>query len=65
MAKEIAEKTPETPTGSDTKPSEVIVQGLAGAVSTVCALAVTSASFMVGAACGVLVAVGILIAQGK
>ena len=46
-------------------PSQQIVGGLAGAAATICALAVSSGSFMVGAACGVIVVVGILKAQGK
>ena len=46
-------------------PSQKIVGGLSGAAATICALAVSSGSFMVGAVCGVIVAVGILKAQGK
>ena len=41
-------------------PSEQIITGLAGAAATICGLAVSSGSFLVGAACGVIVAVGIL-----
>ena len=47
------------------EPSQQIISGLSGAVATICALAVTSGSFMVGAVCGVIVVVGILKAQGK
>jgi hypothetical protein len=46
-------------------PSQQIISGLSGAAATMCALAVTSGSFMVGAVCGVIVVVGILKAQGK
>ncbi len=46
-------------------PSQQIITGLSGAAATICALAVTSGSFAVGAVCGVIVVVGILKAQGK
>lgn len=46
-------------------PSQQITAGLSGAAATISALAVSSGSFMVGAACGVIVVVGILKAQGK
>ena len=46
-------------------PSQQIITGLTGAAATVCGLAITSGSFLVGAACGVVVVVGILKAQGK
>ena len=46
-------------------PSQQITAGLSGAAATICALGVSSGSFLVGAACGVLVVVGILKAQGK
>lgn len=46
-------------------PSKEIVKGLSGIAASVCALAVTSGSFVVGAACGVVVVYGILKAQGK
>jgi len=46
-------------------PSERIVGGLAGAAGSVCALAISSGSFIVGAACGFIIVVGILKAQGK
>lgn len=42
-------------------PSEKIIGGLAG----VCALAATSSSFLIGAAFGVIIVIGILKAQGK
>ena len=47
------------------KPSDEIVATLTGAAATLCALAVSSGSFLIGAVCGVVVAVGILKAQGK
>ena len=46
-------------------PSQEIISGLSGVATTVCALAVTSGSFMIGAVCGVIIAIGILKAQGK
>ena len=46
-------------------PSKEIVKGLSGVAASVCALAVTSGSFVVGVACGVVVAFGILKAQRK
>jgi hypothetical protein len=48
-----------------TVPSTEIVKGLTGAAGAICALAVSSGSFLVGIACGVVVVVGILKAQGK
>ena len=38
---------------------------LTGAAATLCALAVSSGSFLIGAVCGIVVGVGILKAQGK
>ena len=46
-------------------PSKEIVKGISGVAASVCALAATSGSFALGAACGVIVAFGILRAQGK
>lgn len=46
-------------------PSKEIVKGVSGVTASVCALAVTSGSFVVGVACGVVVVFGILKAQGK
>lgn len=46
-------------------PSQQIISGLSGAAATVCALAISSGSFMIGGICGVIVVVGILKAQGK
>ena len=48
-----------------TLPSQQIIGGLSGAAATICGLAISSGSFLVGAACGVVVVVGILKAQGK
>jgi hypothetical protein len=46
-------------------PSEKIIGNLSSAAATICGLAVTSSSYMIGAVCGVIVVVGILKAQGK
>jgi hypothetical protein len=46
-------------------PSQQIIKGLSGAAVTVCSLAVTSGSFALGIAYGLIVAVGILKVQGK
>ena len=46
-------------------PSKEIVKGISGVAASVCALAVSSGSFVVGAACGVIVVLGILKTQGK
>jgi hypothetical protein len=46
-------------------PSQQIITGLSGAAATICALAVSSGSFLIGGVCGVIVVVGILKAQGK
>jgi hypothetical protein len=53
------------PAPAPTQPSQQIISGLSGAAATICALAVTSGSFMIGAVCGIIVVVGILKAQGK
>ena len=72
-AKDVAKPgtpTPGTPAQGQVVPapakhSDEIVATLTGAAATLCALAVSSGSFLVGAVCGVVVAVGILKAQGK
>lgn len=46
-------------------PSEQIIKAISGAAGSVCALAVTSGSFAIGIACGIVVVIGILKAQGK
>ena len=46
-------------------PSQQIIKGLSGAAASLCALAVTSGSFMIEAICGIVVVVGILKAQRK
>jgi cytoskeletal protein RodZ len=46
-------------------PSQQIISKLSGAAASICALAVSSGSFMIGAVSGVIVLVGILKAQGK
>lgn len=47
------------------KSSDEIVATLTGVAASLCGIAVSSGSFLVGIACGVVVAVGILKAQGK
>ena len=46
-------------------PSQQIITGLSGAAASICALAISSGSFMIGGVCGVIVVIGILKAQGK
>jgi hypothetical protein len=46
-------------------PSQQIITGLAGAVGTVCGLAIGSGSFISSGISGIIVVVGILKAQGK
>nr|YP_010282931.1 hypothetical protein MKT70_pgp104 [Nitzschia ovalis]ULD15695.1 hypothetical protein [Nitzschia ovalis] len=41
------------------------VKALSGAASSICGLAISSGSFVLGALCGAVVGVGILVAQGK
>nr|UZC30173.1 hypothetical protein [Entomoneis sp.] len=73
VAKDIPKNTPtpgevcSSPPANQTAiaPSKEIVKGLSGVAASVCALAVTSGSFAVGVACGVVVVFGILKAQGK
>ena len=45
--------------------SQQIISGFSGAAATICGLAVSSGSFMIGGVCGVIIVVGILKAQGK
>jgi hypothetical protein len=72
VAKDIPGKGPQpSPGGAPpaskpaTLPSKEIVKGVSGAAASVCAIAVSSGSFVVGAACGLIVVYGILKAQGK
>ena len=51
------------PSGPPSK--EIINTGLSGVAGSVCALAITSGSFAIGIACGCIVVVAILHAQGK
>ena len=46
-------------------PSQQIISGLSNAAATICALAITSGPFILGAVGGVIVTVVILKAQGK
>lgn len=45
--------------------SHQIINAFSGTAATICALAVSSGSFMIGAVCGVIVVIGILKAQGR
>ena len=72
VAKDVPKNTPKdgqvcpSPTSQPALvPSQQITAGLSGAATTICALAISSGSFMIGATCGVIVVVGILKAQGK
>ena len=61
VAKDIPKNTPSpspSPGQPAVTPSEEIIKGLAG-------IAVSSGSFIIGVACGLIVVVGILKAQGK
>ena len=58
--------TPQPGTCPSAQPtSDSIVQGLEGAAGVVCALAISSGSFIVGGVCGLIVVIGILKVQGK
>ena len=46
-------------------PSKEMIKGLSGVATSICALTVTSGSFVVGMTCGVVVVYSILKAQGK
>jgi hypothetical protein len=46
-------------------PSQQIISTLAGVGGSICALAVTSGSFVIGGVCGLVIVIGILKAQGK
>ena len=72
VAKDVSKNTPTLTPGDASPankpavpPSKEILNGLAGLTGSVCALVVTSGSFVIGAACGVIVVVGILKAHGK
>jgi hypothetical protein len=56
--------SPPSPSPSP-KPSQELTKAVTGAAASVCALAVSSGSFLVGAACGIIVVYGILKAEGK
>ena len=58
--------TPKPDTAIQPRPtSDSIIQGLEGAAGTVCVLAISSGSFIVGGLCGLIVVIGILKVQGK
>ena len=73
VAKDIPKNAPKpgpsdvcpSPPVNQPAPSKEIVKGLSGVAASICGLAVTSGSFVVGLACGVVVVFGILKAQGK
>ena len=70
VAKDVPKSTPgspvcPTPSNPEPKPSKELVKALSGAAATVCGLAITSGSFLIGAVCGVIVVYGILKVQGK
>jgi phosphate/sulfate permease len=72
VAKDVPKDTPKpsqvcpSPTPQpELVPSQQIITGLSGVAATVCALAVSSGSFMIGGICGVIIVVGVLKAQGK
>ena len=54
-----------SPPSPSPKPSQELTKAVTGAAASVCALAVSSGSFLVGAACGIIVVYGILKAEGK
>lgn len=72
-AKDLPEPPPGTPGANPgtvpppqkAKPSEELIKGIAGSAGSLCALVVSSGSYLVGIACGVVVCIGILKAQGK
>lgn len=71
VAKDLTNTSPRPsggpPTSAPTSPgsSEEIIKGLAGAASVICGIAVTTGSFALGAACGLIVSIGVLKANGK
>ena len=80
VAEEIPKKGPKGPKPADMAPATVpnnpalqpalvpsqqIVTSLSGAAASICALAISSGSFLLGGVCGIIVAVRILKAQGK
>ena len=66
VAKDIPKQTPNgvAPANQPTTSNE-IVKGISGVAASVCDLAVSSGSFVIGAACGIVVVYGILKVQGK
>lgn len=66
VAQDVPKGVPkDTPKPDPSPPSEQIISGLSGVAATVCGLAISSGSFIIGGVCGVIVVVGILKAQGK
>lgn len=64
VAKDIPKGNPK-PTDIAPAPAIPTSKGLSGLAASVCGLAITSGSFAVGAACGFIVVIAILHAQGK
>jgi hypothetical protein len=63
--KDIPVSAPNPSSAPSPKQSDEIAKALSGAAASVWALAVTSGSFLVGAACEIVVVYGILKVQGK
>lgn len=65
IAKDVPVPAPNPSSAPSPKQSYELAKALSGAAASVCALAVTSGFFLVGAACGIVVVYGILRVQGK
>lgn len=65
IAKDILVPDPNSTAPSPTKQSDELIKAFSGAAGSVCALAVTTGFFAVGAACGIVVVYAILRAQGN
>jgi hypothetical protein len=69
FAKDIPKVNPKptdiAPAPSVTPSKAIINTGLSGMGASICGLAVTSGSFLVGGLCGIVVVIGILHLQGK
>lgn len=67
IAKDVPAPKPPTDVTPATAPivNQKIREGLGGFAAAVCAGAVTSGSFVLGAACGVVVVIGVLYRRGK
>ena len=73
IAKEIPKQVPNNAAPANNQPasapaltsSSELINGISTAAGTICGLAIKSGSLLVGAACGVVIVIGILKAQGK